>query len=77
MVMSKNRYYPSGDLHHSLWGIPISHMTTSTYNCFLMRDNTSWADFLLERGVMAIGCMGEYSESSSALRHKDDNNKYK
>lgn len=40
-----------------------------THSCFWMREDTSWADFLLEREAAAV-CTGESSCSSSALRAK-------
>ena len=37
-----------------------------THSCFLIREETSWADFLLEvRGVGIAGTMGEFSFSSA------------
>lgn len=49
-------------------------LNMKTYSCFLIREDTSWADFLLERGV-AIVCAGETS-GSSVLR-ADQKNTFK
>lgn len=46
---------------------------TATHSCFLMRDDTSWADFLLELlGVVVTGSIGESSWSTSALSASHD-----